>query len=70
MIPGLLAGLYKVLHNQTRNDHRGMFGGDVPIPLMIVCTEMATACLRDDVIIVNVRAVNSMWPVMVIERKM
>jgi hypothetical protein len=37
---------------------------------MIVCTEIATACMRDDVIIVNVRAVNSMWPVTVIERKM
>ena len=46
-----------------------MFGGDVPIPLVIVCTEIATACMRDDVIIVNVHVVNSMWPITVVERK-
>jgi hypothetical protein len=36
---------------------------------VIVRTKIATACMRDDVIIVNVHVVNSMWPVMVLERK-
>jgi hypothetical protein len=47
----------------------GMFGSDVPIPLVIIRIEITTACMRDDVIIVNIRVVTSMWPVAVVERK-
>jgi len=46
-----------------------MFRGDVPIPLVIVCIEIGTMCMQDDVIIANVHVVNSMWLVTVVERK-
>jgi hypothetical protein len=36
---------------------------------MIVHTEVATACRRDDVIIVNIRVAISTWLVTVVERK-
>jgi hypothetical protein len=58
-----------VLHNQTRNDCGGTFGGDVPVALVIIRTEIATTCMRDDVIMVNIHVVNSMWLEAVIERK-
>ena len=45
------------------------FVGHVPVPLVIVRTEIATTCMRDDVIIINIHVVNSMWLVVVIERK-
>ena len=47
----------------------GMFRGDVPIPLVIVCIEIGTMCMQDDFIIANIHVVNSMWLVTVVERK-
>ena len=47
----------------------GMLGSEVSVPLIITCAEITTVCMRDDVIIVNVQVVISVWPVAVIERK-
>jgi hypothetical protein len=47
----------------------GTFRCDIPVPLVIIHTEVATACRQDDVIIVNIWVPTSTWLVTVVERK-
>ena len=61
MIPGLLASLIRCCIIKLEMIVGGVFGSEVPIPLVIICTEIATACVRDDVIIVNICVLISMW---------
>jgi hypothetical protein len=67
MISGLLAGLIRCYIIKLKIIMRRTLEGDVPVPLLIICVEVATTCMRDDVFIVNIRVVNSTWPVAVIE---
>ena len=69
MILCLLAGLIRCCLIKLDMIMRGMLRSEVSIPLVITCAEVTTMCMRDDVIIVNVCVVNSMWLVTVIERK-
>ena len=68
-IPSLLAGLIGCCIIKIDMIVRGMLGSEVSVPLIITCAEITTVCMRDDVIIVNVQVVISVWPVAVIERK-
>ena len=61
MILGLLASFVRCCIIKLDMIMGATFGGDVPIPLVIICTEIATACVRDDVIIVNICVLISMW---------
>ena len=70
MILGLLAGLVRRCIIKLDMIVGGTFGCDIPVPLVIVHTEVATACMRDDVIIVNIRMASSTCPVTVEERKL
>jgi hypothetical protein len=65
MIPGLLAGLVRRCIFELDMIMGGTFGCGIPISLMIVHTKVATACMQDDVIIVNIRVASSTWPITV-----
>jgi hypothetical protein len=69
MILGMLASLVRCCIIKLKIITRRKLGGDVPVPLMTICSEVATTCMRDDVIIVNICMVNSTWLVAVIERR-
>ena len=69
VIPSLLASLVRCCIIELDMIVRGMLGSEVSVPLIITCAEITTVCMRDDVIIVNVQVVISVWPVAVIERK-
>jgi hypothetical protein len=69
MVPSLLAGLVGCYVIELDMIMRGTFRSEVSVPLVITCAETTTTCMRDDVIIINVRVAISVWPVAVVERK-
>jgi hypothetical protein len=68
-IPGLLASLVRLCIIKLDMIVGGTFGCDIRAPLVIIHTEVATTCMRDDVIIVYIQVANSTWLVTVLERK-
>ena len=53
-ILGLLAGLIRRYIIKLNMIVGGTLRCDIPVPLVIIHTEEATTCMRDDVIIVNI----------------
>jgi len=67
-IPSVLAGFVRRCIIKLKVIVRRMFRGEIPISFIIACAEVIAACMRDDVIIVDIRVIISTRLVAVIEK--
>jgi hypothetical protein len=67
VIPSMLADLIGCYVIELDMIVRRTLGSELSVPLVITCVEITTACMRGDVIIVNIQAAISIWPVTIVE---